>query len=142
GHLPRGEVGDADVTHLALANEVVEGAQGLLLRRAGVGEVGLVEVEVVGPQATQAVPTRLEDVTARQTLVVGAWADADRALGGEDELLALPLQPGAEDLLGAAGGLRRRRHRVGVGGVEEENPRGGGLVEDGKGGGLIALVPE
>ena len=47
-HLPGGEVRAADVADLALADEVVEGAQRLLDRRQRVGAVELVEVDPVG----------------------------------------------------------------------------------------------
>src|SRR5205085_1275426 len=75
GHLPRGVVRAADVAHLPLTHEVVEGAQGLLLGRVRVGGVCLVQVDVIGPQPAEAVLGGLEDVLARQALVVGPRAD-------------------------------------------------------------------
>ena len=46
----------ADVVHLALAHQVVEGAQGLLQRRGEVVAVGLEQVHVVGLQPARAMP--------------------------------------------------------------------------------------
>src|SRR6202042_3328067 len=47
------EVRAADVAHLALVHEVIEGAQGLVDRRGPVVPVQLVQVDVVGLQAPQ-----------------------------------------------------------------------------------------
>src|SRR5262249_11367936 len=91
--LPRRVVRAADVTDLALPYQVVEGPQAFFERRVRVGRVGLVEVDVVGAQAAQAVLHGLEDVAARQALVVGAVADAHAALGGQDDLVPAALQP-------------------------------------------------
>src|SRR3979490_2346399 len=69
-------------------------------------------------------------------------ADTATALRGQDKALAASLQPVADDLLGPAGGLRRWRHRIGVGRVQESDAILGSLVHDGEGSGLIALMSE
>jgi hypothetical protein len=69
-------------------------------------------------------------------------ADTNATLGRQHEPVALAGKPLADDLLGTARGLRCRRHRVGIGGVEKDDAALGGPVEDGKRGRLIALVPE
>ena len=72
---------DAHVQHLALADQVVEGAQGLLQRRLVVVAVGLVQVDVVGPQPAQRAVRGLHDVLAGQAPVVRARGrPASRAL--------------------------------------------------------------
>ena len=63
--LPAGEVGAADVAHLACADDIVERAHRLLDRRLRVGEVHLQHVDVVDAEAAQARVGRLEDVAAR-----------------------------------------------------------------------------
>src|SRR5215813_1142589 len=66
--------------------------------------------------------------------------NADTALGRQHELVALAGKPLADDLLGAAGRLRRWRHRVGVRRIEEGHAAFGGPVEDGEGNRFVALV--
>ena len=58
------EVRAADVADLALVDEIVEGAQRLVDRRRRVIAVELVEVDVVGLQASQRGIDRVEDVLA------------------------------------------------------------------------------
>ena len=89
--LPGREVRAAEVAHLALAHQIVEGPQRLLERRLRIGRVRLVEVDVVGLQPAQAILDGLEDVPARQPLVVGPVADAHAALGRQHEAVALAL---------------------------------------------------
>ena len=112
-----GPLADADVERLARADDVGEGLHGLLQRRLGVVPVGLVDVDVVGPQPAQRAVDRLEDVLAGQAAVVGALRAGGPVDLGED-LQALPPLPGerlAEDALGLA-------VRVDVGGVERRDP--------------------
>jgi hypothetical protein len=52
--LPRGEVAVTDPSHLAGADQIIERAQRLLDRRLLIGNVDLVEVDVVGSKAPQA----------------------------------------------------------------------------------------
>jgi hypothetical protein len=59
-----GPVGAAEVAHLALAHQVVQGAQGLFHGGATVPAVDLVKVDMVGAQASQAALHRGHDVLA------------------------------------------------------------------------------
>ena len=108
---------DADVVHLALADQVVEGPHRLLQRGLVVEPVGLEEVDVVGLQPLQRGMERLHDVLARETAVVRVGAGGPVDLG--------------EDLDGVAPHAfeRTAQHRLGppqgvdVGRVEGGDPR-------------------
>ncbi len=141
-HLPRGVVRAADVARLAGAHHVVEGAQGLVHRRLGVGVVDLVEVDVVGAEAAQRALDGVEDVLAGGAAVPGPGAHGAGALGGDHEVVAPAPEPPPQDLLGAAHGVEGAAQRIDVGRVEEGDPAGGRAVEDGDRGGLVALEPE
>ena len=56
------------------------------IRRAGVVEVGLVKVRIVGVEAAQAVLHCRHDVAAAQSLAVGAVPHAAADLGGQHDL--------------------------------------------------------
>ena len=112
--LPRVEVGAAEVAHLALPDQVGQGRQRLLDRGDVARHVQLVEVEVVGLQPPQARLHGPDDVAAARPGSVVAGRAALPELGGQHELVALPLERGADQLLGPA-----ERVAVGVGGVEE-----------------------
>src|SRR5258707_764646 len=88
GDLVGPPLGDADVEHLALADQVVEGAERLLQRRLVVVAVRLVEVQVVGLQPPERVMSRLDDVLAGQAAVIRAPADRPVGLGEDLERLA------------------------------------------------------
>ena len=88
GKLPGGIVRAADVTHLTGTDQVVKRAQGLVDGCFRVGRVGLVEVDVIGPQSPQARVARRQDVPPRKPLVVGPVADPDPAFGGQHQLIA------------------------------------------------------
>ena len=91
GGLP---LADADVQHLALADEVVEGPQRLLERRLVVEAVRLVEVDVVGLQPLQRGVAGLDDVLAGQTALVRAGTG--RPVDLREQLVGLaPLRPSA-----------------------------------------------
>ena len=64
------------------------------------------------------------------------------AFGGDDELVALALQPVADDLLGAARGVVAAAQRIDVGGVEEVDPAGRRGIHDGVALGHVALQAE
>src|SRR6266511_2408266 len=57
-----GVVGGADVAHLALHDQLVEGGDRLLQWRLGIGAMLLVEVDVVGLEPAQAGLDRAPDV--------------------------------------------------------------------------------
>src|SRR5690606_29904726 len=124
---------DADIEHLALPYQVVEGAQRLLERGLEVEPVGLVQVDVVGLQAPQRPVERLHDVLAGQAAVVLARAGRPVDLGADlHGLAAHALQRPPEDLL-------RLRARVHVGRVEGGDALVQGRVHAGLGRVLLDL---
>ena len=118
-HVPAGEVRAADVQHLALGDQQVHRLPDLVPRGVTVDVVHLVEVDVVGLQAPQAVVARLTDVQRRQLRRVRPLVATAVDLGREHGLLppATALrEPPADDLLGLGAA-------VDVGGVEEVHAR-------------------
>src|SRR2546428_12018754 len=63
-HLPPCVVRAADISDLALTDDIVQRAQRLFDRSSDVREVDLVEVDPVGPEAAKAALNRIEDVPA------------------------------------------------------------------------------
>jgi hypothetical protein len=114
GELPGIHRGGADIAGLACLDDIVQRLQRLLDRRRIVEAVDLVEIDVVGAEAAQAVVDLVEDRLARQAGAVGAGPHAVEHLGGEHDLVAPGEVPdrAADDLLGGAVG-------IGVGRVEE-----------------------
>ena len=121
GQPPCRIVGAADIAHLALLHQIVQRAHGLVDGRAGVIEVGLVEVDVVGVQPAQAVLHGCHDVAAAQSLAVGAVPHAAANLGGQHDLAAVAacLHPAADDCLRHAAGVAINPAGVNVGSVDE-----------------------
>ena len=132
--VPAREVRAADVADLAGPHQVVERAQHLLDRRHGVEAVELVEVDVVGAEPAQARLDRPDQVVARRADVVGAGAEAEGPLGGDDHLVAAALDRLAQDLLGHA-------VRVDVGRVEHGEPGLEADVDEPRGLGDVARAP-
>ena len=121
--LVRREGGAAEVEDLALAHQVGEGAERLVDVGVRVGAVDLVEVDVVGAQAAQAVLDLADDPAARVAAHVRVVAHRRVDLGGQHHVVAPAGQRLADDLLGLAG-------RVDVGGVDEVDPRVERAVDD------------
>ena len=147
GDAPALEVRAADVAQLAVAHEVVEGAQRLVERRRRVRPVQLVEVDVVRAEPPQRALEGVDDVPPRRALAqlprrgVGcgcalggvaraledaraiegrALAGGARELGGDDRLVAAAAQRLADVLLGAPGRpLAARGRGIDVRGVEQ-----------------------
>ena len=69
--LPAAEVAGPDVPHPSAGHQLVQGAQGFFKRGDGVPRVDLVEIDVVGPQALEAVLHGGVDVLAAQADVIG-----------------------------------------------------------------------
>jgi hypothetical protein len=124
GDLPAAEVGAADVPHLARAHDVVERAQRLLLRRARVREVELVEVDVVGAETAQARVDGIEDVSPRRARHQRSVAHRPAELGADDGALPLALQRLSEEL------LRPAASAVDVRGVEQRDAEVERLAHD------------
>ena len=110
-------LGEAEVAHLALCDELGHRPDGLLDRRLGVDPVLVVEVDVVDAQALQGalagaahVLRAAVDRAARLAVLAGVQPDAE--LGRQEHLLAAPGDRGADEPLV---GVRP----VHVGGVQE-----------------------
>ena len=120
---------------LALADEVVEGLQGLLERGLVVEPVGLEQVDVVGLQSLERCVQRLHDVLARQAAVVGVRAGRPVDLGEDlDGVARHPLEGPAEHRL-------RLPQRVDVCGVERGDPHVEGGLHARPSGLLLNLAP-
>jgi hypothetical protein len=72
GDLPGRMVGERHISRRSLSHQVVVDREGLFQRRVRVGEVGVVDVDVVGREAPQAMFDLLDDVPARQP---GRWVE-------------------------------------------------------------------
>ena len=126
GDLPGRPIGDADITHQALAGQVVQRAQGLVDGGDGVVAVDLVEVDVIGLQPLQAALNRVHDVPARGAAVIGPWPHVAEHLGGQHHILA-----GHADVLqGLADPGLGLAERIDVGGVDEVDATLQGLADD------------
>ena len=112
--------------------DVVEGLESLLDGGVRVPAVDLVEVDVVGAEAAEAVVDLGHDGLARQAHGVAALAHRAPELGGDDDLVAVGHvgQGPPDDLLAGAVG-------VDVGGVEEVDAGVEGLGDEGPAGLLV-----
>jgi hypothetical protein len=136
------EVRAAGVSDLPLAEEVIQGAEGLVDRCRLVVAVQLVQIDVVGLQAAQGRIHGREDVLAGVTPVEGCRAGRSEALCGHDEAVSFPVQPPADNFLRHSPGAQIPAQGVGIGSVEEVDTALGGTVEDGDRRFLIALQAE
>ena len=96
--------GAADVAHFAGADEVVEGAKGLVLGYGQAGPVQLVEVDAVGLEPAQRVLTGFDDVIARDAPVIRPLAHLAVDLGGQNDFVApaVLFEGAADELLAFA----------------------------------------
>jgi len=90
----------------------VERSQGFLDGRQAVPLVHLVEVDVVGAQATQARLARSDEVMARQPRVVRSGPHGETRLRRQQDVVSPALEDLAKDLLGTTIGVH-------VGGIDE-----------------------
>src|ERR1035437_9565386 len=104
-YLPGGEVAEADVPHLARAYEIVKRSKSLLDRRLRIGDMDLVEVDIVGRKAAQAVLDLRHDPAPRRAPLRPRLGHRHPDLGGDDESMAPTGQQPAELALGRAGAL-------------------------------------
>jgi hypothetical protein len=102
GYAVSRKVGAADIPGLTRPDHVFHGGEGLIKRRVPVGEVHLVQVDVVGAEPPQRRVDGVEDVLAGQAAVPWPVAGDAVALGGDHVALALAAQPAADDLLRSA----------------------------------------
>ena len=134
------DVRGGDVADLALADELVEGAERLLGRRHLVVAMRVEQVDVVGLQALQGLLGRRADVVGREPLAIGLRAD----LRGEHDRVAVAARrhPAPDDLLRLAAAVARHPLRVAVGGVDEVAAGVRVGVEHGEGLGLVGRPSE
>ena len=90
--LPGLPVGHPDVSHKALADQIIEGAHRLFDRRDRVIRVDLIEVDIVQLQAFQAALNAVENVNAAGADVVWPRPHGAENLGGDDNIRALHVQ--------------------------------------------------
>ena len=127
---PGGIVGTADIEDLATAHEIVQSAQRLLKGGVRVGDVHLIEVDVVGLQAAQTALNGAHDVLARAALAIGTAAHRKAKLRRQNNLLAPSFEPAANIFLGSSNRLRGRAERIRIGGIKEENAIVEGLIHN------------
>ncbi|MNL14788.1 hypothetical protein D3C87_1357450 [compost metagenome] len=147
GNLPAGEVGTADVDHLPLAHELLHRLPDLLPGRGPIHVMHLVEVDMIGLQATKTIFASLPDVIGREPPIVRALAHRLVDLGRQDDPVAPTAlsQPAPDDLLGEAVALlhiRRLGATVHVCGIEEVDVGLQGAVHDLEGGWLVRQLTE
>ncbi len=119
-----GEHRGAPVADEAALDEGAEGLDGLLDRCGRVGPVQLVEVDVVGAEAAEALLARRGDPRRRQALALDRRLHREADLGGQHDLVATARDGPADQLLG-------HPVAVGVGGVDQVDAPVEGGVDDG-----------
>ena len=121
---------DAEIAHLAAADQLAHRAHGLCQRRRMVFPVQIIDVDIVGAEPLQAFVGGLQHPAPRQAAPVGIVAHGIGELGGEH-----PVLPVVGD--GAADHVFRIAVRIGIGGIDEvdaglarlgDDPRRGRLV--------------
>ena len=120
---------------LALADEVIQGAERFFHGRAGIGKMMLVQVDIVGAEARQAGLDGPGDVVRRPTTrgCATTTTQLGAKLGRHDGCMAPPTEGLAQHGLGAVHGAA-----IDVSHVEEVHPEVEGRAHDGIGGRLVA----
>src|SRR6266404_351891 len=108
-HLGNREVAHADGADFPLPVKRAHGLGGFLHRHQRVGPMDLVDVDVVGTQAAQRIIDFLHDSGARRIAIDFSVAPFQSCFGGNDRLTAHARESGADDLLGHAKAVHRRR---------------------------------
>ena len=98
--MPAGKVGAPNVADLARAHQVIERTQGFLDRRHGVERVQLIQVDMVGTQPLQTALDRRNDMVPRMPHIIRPLPRPERALGGNEQLIPLPLDGSPQHRLG------------------------------------------
>ena len=126
GELPGVHGRGADVAGFAGFHDIVEGFEGFFDGGFVVPAMDLVEVDVVGLEAAEALVDFEEDRFAGEAAAVGVVAHEAVDLGGEDDVFAfgVGLEEAADEFFAGAVG-------VDVGGVEEIDAEIEGLLEEG-----------
>jgi hypothetical protein len=110
--VPPREVRAGDVADLAARDEVVERTYGLFHRRVLVEAVHVVQVDVVGAEAAEAVLAGAHEEMPRRANIVRRRAHREGRLGRDQQITAAAGDRRPEDLLGSPA-------RIGIRGVEE-----------------------
>ena len=142
GQTPGLKIRAANVAHLALMNQVVQGLQGLLNRRFRVGRVDLIQVDIIRLQARETRLNRGADMLAREAPVVRSVTHRPPAFGGQDDVLAPAFEPFADNLLGTARGFDATAGRIHIRAIKEIHPVLECGIHNGEALGFFALTPE
>src|SRR3954451_25494186 len=102
----------------------------------------LIEIYVVGAEATQRRLEGAQNVLARVAHVPRLSARWEETLRGDDELLATRTKPLTDQFLSATGLAAGGTERIGVGRVEERDARIGSGVHDRERGLVVTLIAE
>ena len=124
----------ADRAYLPGPDQVGQGRQRLVDIGGRIGTVHLVQVDVVGLHAPQAVIHFPDDPAAGVAARMGVVAHAPVGLGGQDHRVAASPQGVADDLLGFALGVHVR-------GVDEVDPGVQGGVDDPRAVVMVGIAP-
>ncbi len=133
GELPRIHGGGPYIKSLAGADDIIERLQRFLHRRMVIKAVDLIEIDVIGPEAAQAIVDGVADMLAGKTTLVGIVAHRVVDFGGNDHLVpGRPefLQRPPENGLTLAYGIH-------VGCIEKVNSRFQSPLDEGTAFGLI-----
>src|SRR5580704_17545175 len=126
GELPGVHGRGTDVADLAGLHSIVERFEGFFDRSFVIPAMGLVEVDVVGLQAAEALVEFMEDGFARETAAVGFIAHDAVDLGGDDDGFAagVGLEEVAQNDFAVAA-------RIDIGCIEEVDAEVEGLAQEG-----------
>ncbi len=99
---------DPDIERLALPHDLVERAHGFFQRGIGIEAVRIEDIDVVEPHPLERLVERRDQVFARPPFAVGPGPHLVTGLGRDDQLVAVALEIGGENIakgfLGAAEG--------------------------------------
>src|SRR5882724_8247199 len=97
--MPGGKIGDAEVSYLAGAYQVIERGHHTFDRRHRVEVVELQEVDVVRAEALECFLGGFDEMVSRGARIIGALARTQSEFGGKDHLMAAAHDRGAQDRL-------------------------------------------
>ena len=118
--MPAGEIGAAGVADFSGADEIIEAAHHLLLRRHGVKAVELEQVDIIRAQTFQRAIDGFGQMGAGGAHIIGPVAEAEGCLGGNDHLVAAALDGGTQNFLGQSLGIDIGAVEHGNAGVEAD----------------------
>ncbi len=119
----------ADIESFALADDLIERFESFFDGGFVIEAVDLIEIDVIGTEALQAVIDGVMDVLAGEAAGVGIVTHGVEDFGGDDDLIARR----AELAQGAAGDLFTGAEGIHIGSVEEVDAGFDGAAEEGQG---------